>query len=79
MYAARQVHEGRKVVNRRSLRELLSEYAQRQKGFKADRLYRYDADEDAWREILVEDRHASPAEVATTRIDFSDWLGGRLI
>ena len=35
----------------------------------------FDREEMAWTEILVEDRHAGPAETAASRIDFSDWLG----
>jgi hypothetical protein len=38
-------------------------------------LYRYDAEEDAWREIIVEDRRAGPAETAAARIDIHDWIG----
>jgi hypothetical protein len=74
-YAIAQVRDGRKVGNRHSVRDVLSQYAQRQKGFTVERLDRYDAEEDAWREIVVEDRCATPADVACTRIDFSDWLG----
>ncbi len=40
-----------------------------------ERLDRFNMEENAWREILVEDRHAGPAEVAATRIDFGRWLG----
>ena len=27
-----------------------------------------------WRELVVEDRHATPAEVASFKLDFADWL-----
>jgi hypothetical protein len=74
-YAIAQVRSGRRVGNRRNVRDVLSAYAQQNKGFTVERLDRYDAEEDAWREIVVEDRHATPADVACTRIDFSDWLG----
>ncbi len=33
-----------------------------------------------WLELLMEDRHAGPADTAAARIDFADWLrtlGGR--
>jgi len=73
-YGIRQVRDGRRVGNRLNVRDVLSRYAQRRKGFVVDRLDRYDAKEDAWLEIVVEDRHASPADVAATRIDFADWL-----
>jgi hypothetical protein len=31
--------------------------------------------DDEWKEVLIEDRRATPAEVAASRIDFADWLG----
>jgi len=74
-YGIRQFHDGRKVGNRHSVRDVLSEHCQRRKGLTVSNLYRYDAEENAWREIVVEDHRAGPADVATTRIDFSDWLG----
>jgi hypothetical protein len=40
-----------------------------------ERLDHYDEDDQAWTEVLVEDRQAGPADIARTRIDFSDWLG----
>ena len=39
------------------------------------RLEYYDQQARCWREVLVEDRHAGPAEVAAMRIDFGQWLG----
>jgi len=33
-----------------------------------------DEDESGWRGIVVEDRQSGPADIAATRIDFSDWL-----
>jgi hypothetical protein len=37
-------------------------------------LDQFDSEAHAWEEILVEDRHAGPAETAITRIDFATWL-----
>ena len=48
--------------------------AQRLKGFQVDRLDHFDPEDQKWCEVLVEDRHAGPDEIARTRIDFSDWL-----
>ena len=39
-----------------------------------ERLDKYDTEEDAWQEIVLEDRHAGPAEVACVRLDFAAWL-----
>jgi FixJ family two-component response regulator len=38
------------------------------------RLDRFDRKKGEWREVVVEDRTCTPAEIAATRIDFADWL-----
>ena len=38
-------------------------------------LARFAARQDAWKEVLIEDRHSTPAEVAVARVDFAAWLG----
>ncbi len=73
-YGVAQVRGGRRVGNSLNCRDVSSQYAQRKKQFTVDRLDRYDQEEGAWREVVVEDRHAGPAEVAATRIDFGQWL-----
>jgi hypothetical protein len=73
-YAIAQVRDGRKVGARHSVRDVLSQYAQRIKGFSVDRLDRYDDRAGEWRAAVVEDRHAGPAETAAARIDISDWF-----
>lgn len=75
-YAVAQVKDGRKVGCKMNIRDVTSEYAQRQKGFSVERLDQHDHEGNTWQEVLVEDRHAGPAEVATTRIDFTEWLKG---
>jgi len=71
----RQVREGRRVGNRLNVREVLSKYAQQHKGFVVERLDHFDDEEGQWQEVVVEDHTAGPADIARTRIDFSDWLG----
>ena len=73
-YAIAQIHDGRRVGNRRRIRDVMSGYAQRHKGFFVERLEQYDRQDDRWLEIVVEDRRAGPAEIAASRIDFQDWL-----
>ncbi len=73
-YAAAQVNDGRRVGSSLNVREVLSPYAQRLKGFKVERLDHFDETEDAWQEVLVEDRHADAAAIVETKLDFSDWL-----
>jgi DNA-binding NarL/FixJ family response regulator len=51
-----------------------SPYAQVAKGIRVRRLDHRDKETGEWREILLEDRHAGPAETAAARIDFGEWL-----
>jgi len=73
-YAVAQTRDGRIVGGHMCVHDVSSSYCQRQKRVTVERLDRYDDEEDAWREILVEDRRAGPAEVAATRMDFDQWL-----
>jgi hypothetical protein len=73
-YGAAQVRVGRYVAERLNANEILSRRAQRQKGFRVERLDQFDKTEGKWKEIVVEDRNATPAEAAATRIDVADWL-----
>lgn len=73
-FAIRQVREGRKVGTKLNVNDVSSDYAQRRKGIKVESLVRYNHRKQEWRELLVEDRHAGPAETAASRIDFNDWL-----
>jgi hypothetical protein len=73
-YAVAQIKDGRRVGSSLNAKEVLSSYAQRLKGFRVDRLDHYDPEDQKWCEVLVEDRHAGPAEIACTRIDFAAWL-----
>jgi hypothetical protein len=73
-FAVAQVRNGRRVGNRLRIGDALSEFAQRKKCFCVERLDYFDGDENCWQEIVVEDRRASPADVAACRIDFASWL-----
>jgi hypothetical protein len=73
-FGVAQTREGRKVGGSLNVRDVSSDYCQRQKDLIVERLDKFDKEEDAWQEVLVEDRHAGPAEVAATRIDFTTWL-----
>ncbi len=74
MYAVRQIKEGRRVGTKLNVHDVSSEYCQLAKNIAMGRLDRFDHDEMAWMEIVVEDRHATPADIAATRIDFAAWL-----
>ena len=53
---------------------MLSKYAQHQKGFQVERLDQFSEEDGCWGEILVQDKRATPADVAAWRIDFAEWL-----
>ncbi len=69
-----QTKAGRKVGGKLNCRDISSDYCQQKKNLLVERLDRFDSEEAAWAEILVEDKHAGPAETAIVRIDFSTWL-----
>jgi hypothetical protein len=73
-FAIAQVRVGRRVGNHLRIRDVLSNYAQFQKGFQVERLDQFDEEEDCWQQILIEDKRATPADVAACRIDFAEWL-----
>ena len=73
-FGVAQTKDGRKVGGKLNCRDVLSEYCQQKKKLLVERLDQFDSEDEAWEEILVEDRHAGPAETAITRIDFATWL-----
>ncbi len=73
-FAIAQVRLGRRVGNRLRIRDVLSHYAQYRKGFHVESLDNYDNDENCWKQIVIEDKRATPANVAACRLDFSAWL-----
>ena len=73
-YAIRQVRSGRRVGTMLNVRDVTSEYCQRSKGVKVERLDSFDDGDAEWREMLVEDRQATPADIAACRLDFAAWL-----
>lgn len=73
-YAVKQVRDGRRVGTSLNIKDVSSEYAQRRQGFSVASLDRYDQKTSEWREILIEDRHAGPAQTAAARIDIGEWF-----
>jgi hypothetical protein len=73
-YAIKQVRAGRRVGSALNIKDISSTYCQQRKGIRMNRLDHYDVDEGGWQEILVEDRRATPADIAATRLDFAAWL-----
>jgi hypothetical protein len=71
-YAIRQVRSGRCLGVCLNIRDPLNYSCQRAKGIRLQSLNNSEGAD--WRDALVEDRHAGPAETASARIDFSTWL-----
>jgi hypothetical protein len=73
-YAIKQVRVGRKVGTQLNVNDISSSYSQRRKTVKVDRLDRYDAGIQGWKEAIIEDRRTPVAEQVWFRIDFPVWL-----
>jgi DNA-binding NarL/FixJ family response regulator len=73
-FAIRQVISGRQVGTKRRLRDVLSERRFQPASIVVERLDRFDETEGAWKEALLVDRRATPAEMAIARIDVAAWL-----
>jgi len=73
-YAIKQVRDGRRVGAKLNVLDISSEYCQARKQITVERLDLYDEQKGEWREVLLEDRHAGPAETAAARIDIGEWF-----
>ena len=73
-FGVAQFKSGRRVGMKLNCKDVLSAHAQMQNGITVDRLDRFDQEENEWREVIVEDRRAGPAETAAARIDIAAWL-----
>jgi DNA-binding NarL/FixJ family response regulator len=73
-YGVKQTRDHRKVGGHLNIKDVLRRYCQTRKGVIVEKLDKFDRAENAWEEVLVEDKTAGPSEIASTRIDFSDWL-----
>lgn len=73
-FGVAQTRSGRKVGGTQNCCDILSDYCQQRQDILVERLHHYDSEEQAWTEILAEDKHAGPAETAIVRIDFSTWM-----
>ncbi len=73
-FAITQIRVGRRVGSRLRIGDAMSNYAQFRKKFTVERLDHFSDEDDCWKEVLVEDRRATPADVAATRLDFTEWL-----
>jgi uncharacterized protein YicC (UPF0701 family) len=73
-FAIKQVLVGRRVGAKLNVRDVSSEYCQARKQITVERLDKFDERKGEWKEVLVEDRHAGPADTAAARIDIGEWF-----
>jgi hypothetical protein len=74
IYACRQVLAGRSLGTRLNVRDVTSRHCRIQKGVHVERLDHFDREDGSWREILVEDRKSTPADIAAARIDIPSFF-----
>ena len=74
-FAIRQVRAGRRVGSRLNSLDILSGKARRTRGLIVESLDQRDPQSGTLNHLLIEDRHAGPAETATARMDMRAWLG----
>ncbi len=73
-YGAAQYRVGCRVGAALNINDVCSTYCQRRKGVQIRSLTRWDEEDCAWKELLVEDRNATPADLAASRIDFAAFM-----
>ena len=74
MYGIRRVKIGRRVGVKMNVRDVSSTYCQLSKGISLQRLDQFDRKNGEWLEVLIEDKHAGPAETAAARLDVREWF-----
>ncbi len=72
-YAVAQYRCGRRVGTPGNSRDLFSPLASRRRGVYVNELDQHGNAVD-WRDVVVEDRNSTPADIAAFRIDFAAWL-----
>ena len=72
-YAVRQVRDGRQVGSSLNVRDVSSRHCQKRKGVNVRSLSCWDDQDQEWKELIVEDRRSTPADVAAFRVDFREF------
>ena len=72
-YAVAQFHCGRRVGTPSNSRDLFSPLASHRRGVYVNELDQHGNAVD-WRDVIVENRNSTPADIAAFRIDFAAWL-----
>ncbi len=71
MYAVRHIRSGRRVGTPVNKRDVMSPANRR---VTVEPLQQFDRGDGEWKEVLVEDKHAGPAETAAARLDVAKWF-----
>jgi hypothetical protein len=74
-FAIRKVRAGRRLGSPTNRRDVTSPCAHLSKNVRIKRLDPFDLRTGQWREALLQDHTAGPAQIVQMRIDFADWLG----
>lgn len=72
-YALAQHRAGRRVGRQANRYDVTSPACQRQQGAMVQSIFHSPTDGE-WDELLVQDRHSTPAEIVAIRLDFQAWL-----
>lgn len=73
-YAVAQVRAGRRVGTPLNVRDVTSDHCQLRKGVSVRSLHHWDEQDQQWRDMLVEDKTCTPADLAASRIDYPAFL-----
>jgi hypothetical protein len=73
-FAIRRTRAGRRLGNSSNSQDIMSCRVNSSRAFVVNRLERPIKGGKYWREVLVEDRSAGPAETVAARLDYCDWL-----
>lgn len=73
-YAVAQVRAGRRVGASLNVHDVSSQHCQQRKHIDVQSLYHWNDQNEEWTEMVVEDRHSTPAALAAFRLDFRDFL-----
>jgi len=74
-YGIAQVRDGRRIGAKLNIRDPLSGYCQRKKNVVVERLDKFDEEENAWQEAVVQDTRSAPVpDIVAFRCDFPAWL-----
>ena len=73
-FGIKRFYDGRRVGSRMNVKDATSPYARRRSKIIVKSLDRFDNEENAWREAVVEDDQTPIPDQVAFRIDFPSWL-----